>query len=540
MRERLTSAGRRATSTWGSFTAGQKTVTVVALVVLGIGGYFFATWAAKPTYAPLFSNLAGSDASAIVEKLNAEGVTYELTDGGGTIMVPKDQVYNLRIQMSGEGLPAEADAGYALLDKQGAMTSEFMQQVGYRRALEGELGKTITAINGVNGATVHLALPQKDVFTDDQLKTTASVLVATNPSKPLSQDKVQSIVHLVASSVEGLDPADVTVVGSDGKVLSSTGSEAGGGGADARASQTASYEERLNTSLQKMLETVLGPGKASVQVTADLDFDATETKTQKYVADPAVPPVSEKKETETYVGGNGATTGGILGPDNIQVPGAGANGKGDYEKSVETRNNAVGMVTEVRRSAPGAVRKLSVAVIVDSAAAKIDEAQLQQLVSSAVGLDPTRGDTIAVSSMAFDQSSVESNKDALTEAKQAESNAQLQSWIQTAAIIAAILLLLVIAAISSRRKRKRSKRLSADERAQLEDMQIAIEAARARLAVDGVGGSGAPALEAGSGAPGSTTDDLRIGRQQEIATLVERQPDEVAQLLRGWLADRRG
>ena len=392
MRDRITALSRKGTDTFRSFTPGQKAVTLFAVLALGFGGYFFATWAGKPTYSPLFSNLAPADASAIVDKLTADGVAYELADGGNTIMVPRDKVNDLRIAMSGAGLPAQGDAGYALLDKQGVMTSDFMQQVSYRRALEGELAKAIKTIDGVTLATVHLAIPQKDVFADNVQKPTASVLVNTG-TKQLSTAKVDSIVHLVASSVEGLEPESVTVVSANGRVLSQTSDATG----DNRGNQTSVYEQRLDASLQQMLEQVLGQGNAVVQVTADLDFDATETKTQTYIADPAVPPLTESKKTEAYTGG-GTPTGGVLGPDNIQVP-AGAGGTGNYQQSTENRNNAVGMVTEVRKSAPGAVKKLSVAVIVNSSVANVDEAQLQQLVSSAVGLDPQRGDMIAVSSM---------------------------------------------------------------------------------------------------------------------------------------------
>src|SRR3569833_1809482 len=162
MRDRLTTLARKGSGAWRSFTPGQKAVTSFAILALGSGGYFFANWTSTPSYAPLFSGLAPADASAIVDKLNAAGTKYELADGGATIMVPKDQVYDLRIQMSGAGLPAQGDAGYSLLDKQGVMTSEFMQQVTYRRALEGELSKTIKSISGVTAANVHLAIPVKD------------------------------------------------------------------------------------------------------------------------------------------------------------------------------------------------------------------------------------------------------------------------------------------------------------------------------------------------------------------------------------------
>jgi flagellar M-ring protein FliF len=537
MRDRITSLGKRAGGTFGAFTVGQKAVTVVAVLVLGVGGYVFSQWAGKPSYAPLFSNLAASDASAIVDKLTADGTPYQLADGGGTILVPKDKVYDLRIKMSGAGLPAQADAGYQMLDKQGVMTSEFMQQVGYRRALEGELAKTIKSIDGVTGATVHLAIPQKDVFTDDQQKPTASVLVSTG-SRQLSGDKVQAIVHLVAFSVEGLDPDSVTVVGAGGRVLSSNGSDATGGGADNRASQTGLYEQRLSTSLQQMLEQVLGPGHAVVQVTADLDFDATETKTQKYVSDPSNPPLSETKKTEAYTGSGGTGAGGVLGP-NTTLPGAATGTAGTYQQQTETRNNAVGMVTEVRKSAPGAVRKLSVAVIVDSTGTKVDQTQLQQLVSSAVGLDPKRGDNLAVSAMAFDQSAATAEKTALADAQKVTSASQLESWIQTGSVVGGVLALLVMAFIANGRRRKQAARIAAETDIRLAEVQAAIEANRTNKALEGAGGTSALGAIEGGPAQGAEAAE-REARQREIAYLVERQPDEVAQVLRGWLADRRG
>jgi len=539
MRDRITALFRRGTSTFGSFTPGQKAVTIFAVVALVIGGYFFANWAGQPTYAPLFSGLAPADANAIVDQLNSDGVTYKLSDGGSTILVPQDQVYAERIKVSAAGLPSQGQAGYELLDKQGVMTSEFMQQVTYRRALEGELSKTIQSIDGVKNANVHLAIPEKDVFADDTQKPTASVLVDTG-TRSLTSGQVQSIVHLVASSVEGLDPTSVTVVGANGKVLSTSGDSSGDGGGSDAASATGAYETRLGNALQKMLDTVLGPNHAAVQVTADLDFDATETKTQRYVSDPSLPPLSESKKTEAYNGSGGVPTGGVLGPDNIQVP-AGTNGTGNgtYQQSTETRNNAVGLVTETRKAAPGAVKKLSVAVVVDSTVANVNTAQLQQLVSSAVGLDPQRGDMIAVSSMAFDQTAAKAEASAQAQAaKQVQGQTQ-QKYVQMGGIVLAILVLMIVAALAGRKRRKQNRQELTDEaNAALEEMQAAIEQARANMALEGRGGGGAAgALESGPAAPGEVLERER--RQRDLATMVEKQPDEVAQLLRGWLADRR-
>ncbi|GAA3273159.1 flagellar M-ring protein FliF [Dactylosporangium vinaceum] len=537
MRDRLTAIGRRGADGWKSFSPGQKAVTIFAILALAIGGWFFASWSGQPTMAPLFSNLAAADASAIVDKLNADGVTYSLSDGGGTVNVPADQVYALRIEMSGAGLPAQGDAGYALLDKQGIMTSEFMQQVTYRRALEGELAKTIGSIKNVNSATVHLAIPEKDVFTDDQQAPTASVLVNTG-TQSLTGDQVTSIVHLVSSSVEGLEPGNVTVVSAGGKVLSTSDSGSGSGG-DGGSAATSAYEQRLRSAVQNMLDTVVGPGHAAVNVTAALNYANTETKTQKYVADPAVPPLSEQKKSEQYTGGNGVPVGGVLGPDNIQVPnGTGAGGDGQYQQTTETRNNAVGMVTETTKSAPGQVSKLGIAVIVDSSVAKVDLAQLQQLVSSAVGLDPARGDQIAVSSMAFDTSAATAEKNAAAEAAKGQQAQVQMQYIQMGAIVLALLILLIVAALANRKRRKAEKqKLTEEQNAALADMQAAIEAARAKLQLEGGGGPGGAAALEGGGAPGEEFD--RDGRFRDITTMVEKQPDEVAQLLRGWLADRR-
>src|SRR3954466_8132740 len=274
MTDRLPAPVRRITDAFKSFTPGQKAVTITAVIALVIGGYFFATWASKPSYSILFNNLSTKDASAIVDSLQKSGTSYELANDGQTVLVPQDQVNNLRLTLSGEGLPGDAGTGYSLLDQQGITTSDFMQHTNYQRALEGELSNTIKSIDGVEGATVPLGIPQKDVFANDQDKPTASVLVASKATQPLSGQQVQAIVHLVASSVEGLDPTEITVAGADGKILSTGGGAAVGTGADGgNESQTVSFQNRLNASLQNMLDSVVGPGHAVVTTTAELDFD---------------------------------------------------------------------------------------------------------------------------------------------------------------------------------------------------------------------------------------------------------------------------
>ncbi|MEV1288091.1 flagellar basal-body MS-ring/collar protein FliF [Micromonospora sp. NPDC049679] len=538
MRNRIPGFLRRPIDIFTSFTAGQKAVTVFAVVALAVGGVLFANWAATPSYAPLFNNLAATDASAITEKLTAAGTPYRLADGGQTILVPQDQVYDVRLQMSGEGLPAQADTGYSLLDKQGITTSEFMQHVGYQRALEGELSKTIKSIDGVKAATVHLVIPQKDIFSNDQKKPTASVLVASENGQTVAHSQVQAIVHLVASSVEGLSPEQVTVAGSNGKVLSAGDGQSLAADSDLRSQQTGQFEQRMNTALQRMLDSVVGPGNAVVQTTADLDFDQTETKSQRYAADPAIPPLSQSTSKETYTGTGGAT-GGVLGPDNIQVPGGAGNGT--YESTKETKNNAVGMVTETRKSAPGNVRRLSVSVLLNSkTAAGIDNAQVQQMVTAAAGLDTARGDGMSVTALPFDTGVADEANKAVADASAADRQAQLMSWAKTGAMALVVLVLLFMAWRANRRAKKRSA-LSPEELAQLEEMQAALDQSRLQ-AIASAQAEAAAALGPGPSADQdrlTQEDEQREMRRRELTEMVADQPEDVASLLRGWLAERR-
>jgi flagellar M-ring protein FliF len=531
MGDRLPLPLRRAAGTFSSFTPGQKAVTITAVLALLIGGYFFATWAAKPAYGTLFSNLSSKDASAIVESLQKTGTAYELANGGQTIMVPQDQVYDLRLQLSGEGLPGEADTGYALLDETGITTSDFMQHVGYQRAIEGEIAKTIKSIEGVDAATVHLVLPKKDVFSDDQNKTTASVLVASKAPGGLAAEQVQAIVHLVASGVEGLDPRQVTVVGADGRMLS-TGGGTGPmvGGTDERAKKTSEFQENLNSSLQRMLDSVVGPGHAVVTTNAQLDFDQTETKTQTFTPDPLLPALSEKISKEAYNGAQGPA-GGVLGPDNIQAPNGTGNG-GQYENSTTVRDNAINNAVETRLAAPGNVKKLTVAVLLDSTVAgMVNVADMQKLVGAAAGIDAARGDTIAVGAMPFDTSAATAAKEALAQAAAAEKQAEQMSLIKTGAMVLVVLILIFLAWRASRRAKKRTK-LSDAELKHLEDMQAALEMQRLAELNAAIP---SPAIESANKAE----DLAREERKREIEQMVEEQPEEVAALLRGWLTAAR-
>jgi flagellar M-ring protein FliF len=507
----------RAKSLLSTISLGQKIVIGLLLAGLVLGGFMFTRWITAPTLTPLFSNLASSDASAIVEQLNAEGVAYELADGGQTIMVAQDQVYNQRLAMSGKGLPAGNETGYALLDQQGITTSEFQQQVSYQRALEGELANTLKALDGVNAAVVHIALPKDQVFVTDEGKPTASVLLDLAPGTNLSGEQVQAVTHLVSSSIEKMDPADVTVADSTGAVLSAAGEGVSSAAGDAQLQQEQEFEARLAANAQSILDTVAGPGNAKVSVRADLDFSKRDTTSESYNYVPGTPALSEQNTTETYTG-TGAAVGGVLGAEDTAT-----NGSGDstYDKNATTSNNAVGKTTETVSGAPGAINRLTVSVVMnDATAAGLNQQQIQDAVSNAVGLDTVRGDAISVATMAFDTSAAQQAAADLKAAEAAAKSAQMWSMIKTGGIALGIVLLVLIVWLRSRRSREEYEELEDDEPVEFERIQV--ESIRD------------PALD-DRAAQLATQQRERV--RGEISEMVSERPDEVATMLRGWFAE---
>lgn len=515
-----------------AFTVAQRVIGVLLLIGVVIAGLAFFRWASAPTYAPLFTNLAGSDASAIVDKLDGDGVKYKLADGGSTVLVPNNVVYSERVKLSGAGLPASSEGGYSLLDQQGVTASQFQQQVTYQRALEGELAKTVQAIAGVNTAVVHLAIPAKDVFLDEQSKPSASVLVAMKPGAQLNDQQVQSVVHLVASSIEGMSPEDVTVVDGKGNLLSTKGGPGSVGvGGNSRDQMTADYESRQAAQLQAVLDKIVGPGRAVAQVNATLQFDTINTTTERVYTDPQAKPLATTTTKETY-SGTGGSASGVLGTDNIAVP-SGTNGTGKYDKTTTTTNNAQSKVTEKKSATPGSIVRQSVSVVVDAKATGVDLTKLQSAISTAAGIDTTRGDTLNVTSLPFDTTAAKTAAAELKKAEAAQQKQQMIGWAKQALIVLGIAVLLLVVWMS---RRKRRGAVSAEELVRLdlmEQREAALALPGQRRAIDGA--ENVPALEAGGGAAPVTPQR----RKDDVLALVERQPDEVAELLRGWLADRR-
>jgi flagellar M-ring protein FliF len=534
MRNQVTGALARLQRTFASFTAGQKVTAVLGAAALLFAAVLTFQWASAPSYVPLFNNLAPADASAIVDQLESEGTAYELTDGGATILVPNEVVYDARIRLSGEGLPADDTSGYALLDDQGLDTSQFQEQTDFKRAMEGELADTIEALDGVDTAVVHLAMPQKEIFADEQEPTTASVLLGNQPGFTMAPEQVQAVVHLVSSSIEGLEPDNVTVADATGQVLSAPG-DSFSAAADSQAQQVEAFEQRTSDSVQQMLDQVVGTGNSTVQVTAQLNFDKTVTNTTRYFADPETPPLAETSTTETYTAPGQTGPGGVVGPDGALDPTAGAAaGDGDtsYKKKSLTADNGVNKSVEQREAAPGSVGSLHVAIVMDTQAiGGIQADSVADLVSSGLGIDPKRGDTVEVQAMPFDRSAEEAAAAEIAAADAADQKAEMMSMARTGAVALLVLLLLVGAWLRNRKRTKARKEATTYVVEQLRQ-QSADRTERPALDAPT---AAAAALASAPTAP--AMPDTSAVVRDEIAALVERQPEEVAQLLRGWLVD---
>jgi flagellar M-ring protein FliF len=528
MKEQLVTLGRRVWNDFRAFSTGQKAVTIVAGIALLVGGLLFATWKSKPSYAPLYTNLAATDASAIVDKLNTAKIPYQLGAAGTEILVPKDKVYSTRLTVSAAGLPSSSQTGYSLLDKEGVTTSEFKQQVDYQRAIEGELAKTIQAINGVNAASVHLAIPQQDVFNDGTQKPTAAVLLSTAAGTHLTSQQVQSVVYLVSSSVPNMGADSVTVADSDGTVLAAAGSgvtDAAGTSTQTQATQD--YNNRLSTKLQNLINAAVGAGHAVVTVNADLDFDKTSTTKNSYTYDPKAPPLSKQSTTEKYTG-NHAGSGGTLGSGTAATTGSGTSGGGSYTKTNDTVDNALGTVTETTQNAPGSVKKQAIAVLLDGSVPNVNVSALEALVRSAVGLDATRGDTLAIQAMPFNTSQAKAAAAASAAAAKAAAartaHAHMVSMIRQGALAALVLGVLLATWLANRRRNRNrdgqppfvNENLFADE-----PIDLAPPADPEQLAV---------VLEFQEAA----------ARRRALVALADEQPQDVARVLSGWLSTKEG
>ncbi len=394
---------------WQRLHRMQKLAIVGAvLVAIGIIVAVIMTSSAPPMQV-LFSDLDPKDAAAIVEKLKEQNIPYELTDGGTTVRVPQSQVYELRLALAREGLPSGSIVGYEIFDRTNLGMSDFVQKLNHKRALEGELQKTIASFDEVQKVRVMIVLPEKALFEKDQKKPTASVLLHLKSGRSLSKLNIEGIQNLVASSVEGLSPADVTVVDQHGQILSQAPRETStlAGLTATQYEQQQKVESYLTSRVQSLLDGVLGPGNSVVRVSAELDFTQREQTRENYDPDGQVIR-SEERIAEAR-----------RSQDSLDYPAVNSESNAtkvrtNYEISRTVERIVGGVGTIKRISASVLVNGMTKVVeqdgkkVVQYTPRSQDELQkLTQIVRNAIGYDPERNDQVSVVNLPFDTTLLE-------------------------------------------------------------------------------------------------------------------------------------
>ncbi|MEN6305115.1 MAG: flagellar basal-body MS-ring/collar protein FliF [Armatimonadia bacterium] len=378
-------------------------LVIIAAAVLCVGGLIALTRVGSgPTYTTLYSNLSAEDAGQITEKLEADRTQYRLTDGGATIQVPTDKVYELRLSLAREGLPTSGQVGFEIFDKSGLPGTQFNNRVNYQRALQGELARTIGSMGEIRSARVHLVLPEENLFSE-KTKASASVVLQPKSGAEVTPEMTAAIAHIVASAVEEITPEQVTIVDASGRVLRGPEDGKFGGLTASQFEIQRQYEDRLCLSLQSMLDSVLGPNQAVVRVQAQLDFNAEEVKDENIVpvADGKGLVTTEKVKEEEYRG-NQRGSGGSMGlQPNLDMAGAGGPGAegGAYVQRDETRQYEFSRRTSSLVKAPGALKNLTVAAVIDETLSPSAEDKVKQVITAAAGLDLERGDAVTVERM---------------------------------------------------------------------------------------------------------------------------------------------
>jgi len=339
---------QKITLVWQKVNLVQRALLAAVLVAFAIIGSLLVYWARRPEMRMLYQDLPPHDAAKITEQLSEQGIAYELHDGGKSIYVPRNDVYRLRLDLAKDGLPSGEQDGYKLFDDEKIGVSPFVQNVNLKRALQDELAKSIQMIDGVAYARVHIVAPEQQVFAAEQEQTSASVVLRLRPGYRLSGSHIAAITHMVSGSVKGLQSENVAVIDSQGRLLSGEGDSTLATG----ASTVHDYRERVEQGLvrkaEQMLTTVLGPGRATVQVSAVIDMNSVSTVTETY--DPTAKVATKEEITsnsETDMAAQGAATGSEKKDEVVKT---------EYQ---------VGKTVRQQTILPGEIKSVSVAAFVD-------------------------------------------------------------------------------------------------------------------------------------------------------------------------------
>ncbi len=399
-------------------TIGAPRIAAMGAVTLALVGFFtfLILRVTAPDMMPLFTDLTLDDSAAIVKQLDREGIAYELRDNGNVILVPKDRVARLRMELAQSGLPKGGSIGYEIFDKSDALgTTSFVQNINAVRALEGELERTIRTLDSVQDARVHLVIPERPLFSRDKVEPSASIVLRVRGS--LEPGQVRAIRHLVATAVNGLRPQRISVVDETGRLLAD-GADDDPTGSTAIDERQIALESRLRKQVEGIVNSVVGPGHARVQVNADFDFNRITETSDKYDPDGRVVRSSQTREesSATSQGNNEVTVGNQIpqGQQTQAQQGGSPQPHDQSKKTEEIVNYEISKTTKTEVTEPGRVKRVSVAVVVDGSYSRNDKGeivykprskeeidQIAALVRSAIGFDQKRGDQVEVANLRF-------------------------------------------------------------------------------------------------------------------------------------------
>ena len=395
---------------------GAARLGAMAAVTLALVGFFsfLIVHMTTPEMVPLYTDLSLNNSASILKELDSKGIDYELRNGGSVVMVPRAKVARLRMTLAEDGLPKGDGVGYEIFDKSDTLgATNFVQHINRLRALEGELGRTIRSLDQVEAARVHLVLPQRQLFSRDKAEPTASIVLKVRGT--LRAGQVRAIRHLVASAVNGLKPERISVVDESGQLLADGSGDNSAISAQGAAERKIAYENRLRKQVKSIVDSVVGPGHARVQIAADFDLNRITETSNNYNPDGRVIRSSQSRE-ETDTSGSHTKVGGAVSV-SAQLPGSGSQGaaSGDStHKTEEVVNYEISHTTKTEIIEPGRLKRVSAAVLVDGVYTKDANGKMvyqprsrqeinriAALVRSAIGFDSKRGDQVDVVNLRF-------------------------------------------------------------------------------------------------------------------------------------------
>ncbi len=398
----------------------RQVLSLIGVAAAVAAGFAVVLWSQTPEYTQLYSDMSSAEAAEVAEALQAANIDYKLS-GSGSVLVAESKLHDARLQLASQGLPQSASAGMDVMQEQSSFgVSQFMESARYQHALEAELARTIASLGAVREARVHLALPKQTAFIRDNKGASASVLLHLFGGRVLEADQASAVVHLVASSVPNLIADDVTLIDQHGRLLSSGEEQAVGAQAATQFKYSRRLEETYKQRIEDLLTPLVGAGRVRAEVVADIDFTYIEETRESF--DPARAVVRSEQISEDRTSGIGAVAGGIPGALSNQPPeaaGAAETAVAAESEQVEpqnssrssTRNYEVDRTIRHTRPNSGAIRKLSVAVLIDdtpaedaearSALSDVDVERYTALVKEAVGFSEVRGDSVVVLNEAF-------------------------------------------------------------------------------------------------------------------------------------------